>query len=118
MPHDAHILPWDGKPASTAIEHFPDGMDRDDGLPDRWTRAADERKFAAIGEARNRRRRSHPERAARIPDLPGIVGSRNVLIHGLDSVMPPRFRARVREYVPVDLPIPCSEGQAPPGSPS
>jgi uncharacterized protein with HEPN domain len=44
--------------------------------------AAVERKFEIIGEALNQLAKLDDAFAARIPDLPQIVGFRNQLIHG------------------------------------
>jgi uncharacterized protein with HEPN domain len=50
------------------------------------TTSAVERQFEIIGEAFTGLRRSAPELANAIPDLPRIVAFRNVLIHGYATV--------------------------------
>lgn len=53
---------------------------------DRQFRRAVEREFEIIGEALNRLGRLEPEMAVRITELPRIVGFRNRIIHGYDTV--------------------------------
>lgn len=53
---------------------------------DRQLRRAVEREFEVIGEALNRLSRTEPSIAERIIDLPRIVGFRNRVIHGYDTV--------------------------------
>ena len=47
-----------------------------------------------------RLRSNHPEHAARIPDLPRIIGFRNILAHAYDGVAP----EDVWNYARNDLP--------------
>jgi uncharacterized protein with HEPN domain len=53
---------------------------------DRWFRRTVEREFEIIGEALNRLSQVDPEVAATISELPRIVGFRNRIIHGYDTV--------------------------------
>ncbi|MGH7945444.1 MAG: HepT-like ribonuclease domain-containing protein [Opitutaceae bacterium] len=53
---------------------------------DRQFRRAVEREFEIIGEALARFARAAPDRAARISELPRIVGFRNRIIHGYDAI--------------------------------
>ncbi|MBI2813704.1 MAG: DUF86 domain-containing protein [Opitutae bacterium] len=53
---------------------------------DRQFRRAVEREFEIIGEALNRVSRTDPILAARITELLQIVGFRNRIIHGYDTV--------------------------------
>ncbi len=97
---DPRVLLWDIEQAGADIRRFTDSMERNAYLEDRRTQAAVERKFEIIGEALNRLQKSHPEHATRIPDLHRIIGFRNVLAHGYDSVMP----EDVWDYARNDLP--------------
>ena len=45
-------------------------------------RSAVERQFEIVGEALNQLAKLAPDLAEQIPDLPRIVASRNILIHG------------------------------------
>ncbi len=53
---------------------------------DRQFRRAVEREFEIIGEALNRLTRADPVTASRLNELPRIVGFRNRIIHGYDTV--------------------------------
>lgn len=53
---------------------------------DRWFRRTVEREFEIIGEALNRLGQVDPDAAASISELPRIVGFRNRIIHGYDTV--------------------------------
>jgi uncharacterized protein with HEPN domain len=53
---------------------------------DRQLRRAVEREFEIIGEALNRLQHTDPVTAARVNQLPRIVGFRNRIIHGYDTV--------------------------------
>lgn len=53
---------------------------------DRQFRRAVEREFEIIGEALNHLSREDPALAARISQLPRIVGFRNRIIHGYDTI--------------------------------
>ena len=62
-------------------------LQREDGLSgDRKTQDAVERNFERIGEALKRVRHRDPDLAERVPDIAGIVDSRNVLAHEYDAV--------------------------------
>jgi len=53
---------------------------------DRYLRAVVERYFITIGEALSRISRHDPDLFRAIPQARGIVGFRNVLVHGYDVV--------------------------------
>ena len=53
---------------------------------DRQFRRAVEREFEIIGEALSRLSRADEETAAKISELPRIVGFRNRIIHGYDTI--------------------------------
>ena len=53
---------------------------------DRWFRRTLEREFEIIGEALNRLSQVDPDTAELISELPRIVGFRNRIIHGYDTV--------------------------------
>jgi len=86
LQRDARALIWDALDAARSVAGFIDGLTEAAYLADPLRRAAVERKCEIIGEALNRLSRLAPEMAATIPDLPRIIGFRNVLIHGYASV--------------------------------
>ena len=67
---------------------------------DRLLRSAIERNFEIIGEALNRIDKTDSATAKRIPEHPEIIGFRNVLIHGYDSV----DHSRVWQIIQADVP--------------
>jgi uncharacterized protein with HEPN domain len=86
MNADAGKLLWDAGKAVERIERFIRGKSFSDYQADDLLRSAVERQFEIIGEALNQLRRVDPAAASTIPDLPRIVGFRNVLIHGYATV--------------------------------
>jgi len=77
---------WDVQRAVERIVRFTAGRSLDDYLADEMLAAAVERQFEIIGEVRVALRRVAPEVAAMVPDLPQIVGFRNVLIHAYGDI--------------------------------
>jgi len=67
---------------------------------DRLFRRAVEREFEIIGEALNPLRLADPETAARITDLARIVGFRNRIIHGYDSIDDAAVWGILASYLP------------------
>lgn len=72
--------------ACEAIAQFTAGKSRDDYFADPLLRSAVERQFEIIGEALNRAAQLDDTVAEQIPELRRIVGMRNRIIHGYDSV--------------------------------
>ncbi len=72
--------------ACEAIAQFTTGKTRDNYLADALLRSAVERQFEIIGEALNRATQLDETVDAQIPELRRIVGMRNRIIHGYDSV--------------------------------
>jgi uncharacterized protein with HEPN domain len=68
------------------LEGFTEGIDLDAYRKDSMRKAAVERKFEIIGEACTNLRTESPEILDRISDASQIIGFRNRLIHGYDSV--------------------------------
>ena len=100
MRRDPRVLLADVEQAGADIARFTAGMDLEAYIADVRTQAAVERKFEIVGEALNRLQGSHPEHAARIPDLRRIIGFRNLLAHGYDRVVP----ENVWDYAANNLP--------------
>ncbi len=72
--------------ACEAIAQFTHGKSRDEYLVDVLLRSAVERQFEIIGEALNRAAQLDGTVDEHIPELRRIVGMRNRIIHGYDSV--------------------------------
>ena len=76
---DAHM-------ATTAISKFLEEMTQEDLMNNLLLRSAVERQFEILGEALNLASREKEDLELEIPDLPRIIGLRNLIIHGYDSV--------------------------------
>ena len=72
--------------ACRAVERFATGKDFAAYQGDEMLRAAVERKLEVIGEAFTKLADAEPETAEKFPDLRKIVGLRNRIIHGYDTV--------------------------------
>jgi len=77
---------WDAQRAGQRIGRFTSGRTYDDCVADDMLWSAVERQFEIIGEAFVQLRRQTPDVAVLIPDLPQIIGFRNVLAHNYDGV--------------------------------
>jgi uncharacterized protein with HEPN domain len=72
--------------ACRAIQSFTAQVSFDDYADNLMLRSAVERQFEILGEALNRASESNPAIQSALPDVPRIVGMRNRIIHGYDSV--------------------------------
>ena len=72
--------------ACETVAHFCEGKTRDGYLSDAPLRSAVERQFEIIGEAMNRPAQLDDTVESLVPELRRIVGLRNRIIHGYDSV--------------------------------
>jgi uncharacterized protein with HEPN domain len=72
--------------ACLAIGEFVRGIDFEAFAASHLIRSAVERQFEIIGEALGRAARDYPQLVETMPEIPKIVGLRNRLIHGYDSV--------------------------------
>jgi uncharacterized protein with HEPN domain len=72
--------------ACQAVARFAAGRDFASYLADEMLRSAVERKLEIIGEAFRRLEDAAPDVAGRFPELRQVVGLRNRIIHGYDSV--------------------------------
>jgi uncharacterized protein with HEPN domain len=77
---------WDVQRAGGRIIRFTRGRAYDDYIGDDMVCSAVERQFEIIGEAFVQLRRQAPDVAALIPEMPQIIGFRNVLAHNYDGV--------------------------------
>ncbi len=101
MRRDPRVDLLDALDAAQAIQAFVVGRSEAEYDSDRLLRSAIDREFEVAGEALNRLRRDDSVVAARVPDLPEIVGFRNVLIHGYDII----DRSAVWKAVTVEIPL-------------
>lgn len=69
-----------------AIASYTQELDEVSYLADGMVQAAVERKFEIIGEALNRLYREDDEALSQIRDYQRIIGFRNILAHGYDSI--------------------------------
>lgn len=76
----------DAVEAVTRIQNFIAGKDAADFAASDLLRSAVERQFEIVGEALGRASALDPELDLRLPDLRRVVGLRNRLIHGYDSI--------------------------------
>lgn len=86
--------------ACRAIQRFAEGASLDDYTGDLMLRSAVERQFEILGEALNLASVENPEIASSLPDLPRIVGMRNRIIHGYDSVDDEIVWDAIQHHVP------------------
>ena len=82
MRPEAAALVWDAHRAAGRVGDFCAGLEWAGSREDVLVRSAVERQFQIVGEALGRLARADPETAVGIEDLPRIVASRNVLVHG------------------------------------
>jgi uncharacterized protein with HEPN domain len=76
----------DIRTALSEIQEFTDGMNLSSYRADSKCKAAVERKFEIVGEACTRTRDDFPETFEKVANGRHIIGFRNRLIHGYDSV--------------------------------
>lgn len=76
----------DALAACRAIAQFTVGTTFDQYSASALLRSAVERQFEIVGEALSRAAAADSSLTARLPELPRVVGLRNRIIHGYDSV--------------------------------
>ena len=76
----------DARVAARRIRKFTAGLDFSGFSRSEMVRSAVERHFEIVGEALGKAAEVEPAVAEQIPDLRRVVGLRNRLIHGYDSV--------------------------------
>ncbi len=91
----------DALEACHAIQDFVAGRTFTEYERNLMLRSAVERQFEIIGEALNQAEIEHPELATLIPDLRRIIGLRNRIIHGYDSVDDQLLWQVVHTHVPL-----------------
>ena len=91
---------YDAKSACQAILSFTEHVSLDAYTGDLLLRSAVERQFEILGEALNRADALDDAIVEQLPDLPRIVGMRNRIIHGYDSVDDEIIWDAIQNYVP------------------
>lgn len=86
MKADSPKFLWDALRAAEAVARMANGADFERYRGDEMLRSAIERQLEILGEALSRLRKSDPETAARVPDLPRAVALRNILIHAYADI--------------------------------
>jgi uncharacterized protein with HEPN domain len=91
---------WDVQQATERVMRFTAGRSFADYLADDMLSAAVERQFQIIGEALRGLQRVAPDLAASIPELPQIIGFRNVLVHDYENVDSQRVWGTIQNDLP------------------
>jgi uncharacterized protein with HEPN domain len=86
--------------ACRAIESFVANRTFAEYEQNQMLRSAVERQFEIIGEALGQAENEEPEMLTRIPDLRRIVGMRNRIIHGYDSVDDELLWQTIKTHIP------------------
>ena len=100
MRRDPKAYLWDAREAIDAIAAFTRGRTEEEFRQDLMLRSAVERQFEIVGEALSQLARRDQALANQIPDLPEIVGLRNILIHGYANVDSSRVWRVIHESLP------------------
>jgi len=103
MARDVRAYLWDATQELGRALQFAQGSDRQRYLDDELLRAAVERKLQNAGEALAQLRKADPALASRVPDLPQVVGFRNVLVHRYEAVDNNRVWNLLNTQVPAML---------------
>ncbi len=77
---------FDARAACVAIESFTRGLEYESYAVNAMLRSAVERQFEIVGEALGKAVALDPSLETHVPEIHRIVGLRNRLIHGYDSV--------------------------------
>jgi uncharacterized protein with HEPN domain len=86
MPHKTPALLEDIRHSAALIQKFAAGRSLPDYSSDEMLRSAVERQFIIIGEALSRLEKLDPVLASQILDCHKIIGFRNVLVHGYETI--------------------------------
>jgi len=83
---DPRVFLADALDAVLAIRRFMGGCTSAEYASDVLLRSAVERQFEIVGEALRRTLAASPALIGRLPEAPKVIGFRNVLAHGYDTV--------------------------------
>lgn len=101
MPHSPRVLLEDVRLAAQDIQDFAAGRSLAEYRTNRLLRAAVEREFILIGEALSRLEQLDAALAARITDYRKIIGFRNVLVHGYETIDDAIVWTTLQQHLPV-----------------
>ena len=93
----------DATAACSVIKGFTKGIKFEDYAASLLIRSAVERQIEILGEALNQASATDPSLAKAIPELRRIIGMRNRIIHGYDSVDDEIVWDAVRHHIPALL---------------
>jgi len=100
MEHDSRAYLHDIKQACEEIKEFTKNSSFKKYCTNIVVKAAVERKFLVIGEAIARMRKEYPEIYKKLSDADKIIGFRNILVHGYDSIDDATVWSAVKENTP------------------
>jgi uncharacterized protein with HEPN domain len=87
------------KTSIEAIQDYIHSVSFDEYSKERQRKKAVEREFEIIGEALNKLLKHYPE--IPISDIPKIIGLRNYIIHGYDSISDDIIWATIKKSLPL-----------------
>ncbi len=100
MKRDPAAYLWDMLEACRAVQEFVQGADFARYQQDKLLRSAVERQLQNQGEALAQLARIDPTLAARVPNHKQIIGFRNVLVHGYQTLSSERVWEAVQNELP------------------
>ena len=100
MQREVQKLLFDVLGAGKDIQAFVSGLAEAEYRQNRMVQAAVERKFEVIGERLSRLRHLDEGLLAAIPEHRRIIGFRNVIIHGYDTIDPALIWDAVQNHLP------------------
>jgi uncharacterized protein with HEPN domain len=101
MPHNPPVLLEDIRHAAQQIQNFTSGRSLNDYQTDELLRAGVERLFILIGEALGRLEKVDAGLANQITDFRRIVGFRNVLVHGYETIDDQIVWQTIQQHLPI-----------------
>ena len=100
LPRESKKYLWDAQHAADLVLGFAEGRIYEDYQTNDMLRSAVERQPEIVGEALAQFARRNPNAALLIPELHAVVGLRNVLAHGYETVDNRRIWSVVQEDLP------------------
>ncbi|MHC4520195.1 MAG: HepT-like ribonuclease domain-containing protein [Planctomycetota bacterium] len=100
MRPEVRKLLFDALEAAREIQEFVQALDRAQYVANRMVQAAVERKFEIIGEALNRVKHLDDDVLTAIPEHGRIIGFRNIISHGYDTIEPELVWDAIENHLP------------------